>query len=463
MIASSKELPKFTADICIIGAGAAGISLAKELSNSNKSVILLESGGQDYSEKAQALNKGLSTNPDRLPLDSTRLRFFGGTTNHWTGLVQEFREKDFDKWPISKNELNKHYDRAKKLVHFKQTKHKPTPFVFNKNLLQTSYLYYTGPVKFGEEYEKYLAPIPVVLNANVNSLKTNEAKNRIIGIECTDLEGNKLDYQAKTYVVATGAIENATLLLRSGLALKNDEIGRNLMDHPISHCAEIIQTGAVSLESFLCDTETHRPVLSLGSPKQTDASCYIWKESSGLSIGGRELAKIVKEERLPSSTQVEKIARDLDKVLLERFTKPKANLEVVAALEQQASSKNKITLSSEKDYLGNCLPKVDWSVDDLEQEAMKNLLINIGRELGRLGLGRLRIKNSPTFSDYNHPAGTTMMGRVTDKNCRVKGISNLYIAGSSLFCSTSIYNPTLTILALTLRLADYLKSRPIVS
>ena len=88
----------------------------------------------------------------------------------------------------------------------------------------------------------------------------------------------------------------------------------------------------------------------------------------------------------------------------------------------------------------------------------------IGQELGRSGLGRLRIPAGEIEEPWmnNHPMGTTRMHSdpkkgVVDENCRVHGISNLFMAGSSVFPTTGFANPTLTIVALAIRLADHLK------
>ena len=109
-------------DICIVGAGAAGITVAHELIGSGIDVILLEGGGKDYTEESQAIYQGTTTGRKYKNLDESRLRFFGGSTNHWAGSCRQLDEIDFERrdwvensgWPISKSDIAPYYERASK-------------------------------------------------------------------------------------------------------------------------------------------------------------------------------------------------------------------------------------------------------------------------------------------------------------------------------------------------------------
>src|SRR5262245_42945466 len=112
-----------TADLCIIGAGAAGISLALELAGMAISVLLLESGGFDPEPQTQALTKGEVVGLPTFPLEISRLRFFGGSTGHWGGFCRAFDALDFEErpwvrhsgWPITLADVAPYYDRAQEL------------------------------------------------------------------------------------------------------------------------------------------------------------------------------------------------------------------------------------------------------------------------------------------------------------------------------------------------------------
>ena len=111
-------------DICIIGAGAAGISIALDWMDSKYKVILLEGGGFEYDEKVQNLYDGETTGQKYFPLKSTRLHYFGGTTGHWAGMCAPFDDIDFKKrdwvpdsgWPINKKVLDPFYVKANKTL-----------------------------------------------------------------------------------------------------------------------------------------------------------------------------------------------------------------------------------------------------------------------------------------------------------------------------------------------------------
>ena len=107
-------------DICIIGAGAAGIALAQEFAGLDMRVSILESGGREFDAETQQLGTGRNIGTPYFPLDAARLRYFGGTTNHWGGLCRPSNAIDFESrswvpdsgWPLTKAELQPYYERA---------------------------------------------------------------------------------------------------------------------------------------------------------------------------------------------------------------------------------------------------------------------------------------------------------------------------------------------------------------
>ena len=111
-------------DLCIVGAGASGISMAMEWANTNHKVILLEGGGFEYDEKVQELYAGKGTGQPYFPLKAIRLHYFGGTTGHWAGFCSTFDEIDFKKrdwvphsgWPINKKDVDPYYKRANPIL-----------------------------------------------------------------------------------------------------------------------------------------------------------------------------------------------------------------------------------------------------------------------------------------------------------------------------------------------------------
>ena len=102
MLIDARTLSKNTrikTDVCIIGAGAAGITLAREFIGLPFRVCLLESGGLEYDADTQSLARGQSVGHAYYPLESARLRYFGGTTNHWGGACRPLDDIDFKQRP----------------------------------------------------------------------------------------------------------------------------------------------------------------------------------------------------------------------------------------------------------------------------------------------------------------------------------------------------------------------------
>jgi hypothetical protein len=110
-------------EICVIGAGAAGLTIARRLLAKGHGLILLESGGRDYEAATAGLNAGENVGEDYYPLDHARLRFFGGTTAIWGGRCAELDPVDLETrpwvpesgWPLSHAELEAYYRQARPL------------------------------------------------------------------------------------------------------------------------------------------------------------------------------------------------------------------------------------------------------------------------------------------------------------------------------------------------------------
>jgi choline dehydrogenase-like flavoprotein len=138
--------------------------------------------------------------------------------------------------------------------------------------------------------------------------------------------------------------------------------------------------------------------------------------------------------------------------------------------EQAPNPRSRVNLHhSKRDQLGLPATQLDWQLSDFDKFSIRRTAELIGIELGRAGLGRVRtdidedLSKFPLVETAWHHMGTTRMSEndrtgVVDSACRVHGLSNLYVAGSSVFPTGGRANPTLTIVALAIRLADHLKS-----
>jgi choline dehydrogenase-like flavoprotein len=153
---------------------------------------------------------------------------------------------------------------------------------------------------------------------------------------------------------------------------------------------------------------------------------------------------------------------------VKKFITKLTHLSIVSYSEQEANKESRVYLGNEKDKLG--MPKLilDWRVSDRSLKSSLRLMELLDEHLRKHGVGHIEenlseLKRLP-YTDASHHLGTTRMSPdsksgVVDVNCQVHGVDNLFVAGSSVFPTAGHANPTLTIAAMSLRLADYLKTR----
>ena len=264
MLVDARTVPgdkTFEADLCIVGAGAAGITIAREFADQGFSVILLESGGFEFEQETQALYRGETTGPF-MPgggtyLSRVRSRYFGGSTNCWEGQCRPLDEIDFEErswvphsgWPFPKSHLAPFYERAASVcqitpfgydVRNALSPSRPALTVGNDDTIETKLFHLSPPTHFGEVYRKELVEaqnIQVFLYANAIDIVANANASAVDLLEVQCLTGNRLWVRAAFYVLATGAIENARLLLfsnklqKAGLGNQNGLVGRYFLEH----------------------------------------------------------------------------------------------------------------------------------------------------------------------------------------------------------------------------------------
>ena len=202
MFIDGRTLPQGTVIetvIAIIGAGAAGITLARELRNSRREITLIESGSLELDADTQALYEGQSGAVE-YPLAESRLRFFGGTTNHWGGWCRPLLPIDFagrpdlniPAWPLTRAELGPYYHRAQSICQLGafdfddaapwQARMNLAPMQLPGDELVTRFFIYSPPTRFGEVYRDDVgkaANVKTYLNSNVIEILPDAAANRI--------------------------------------------------------------------------------------------------------------------------------------------------------------------------------------------------------------------------------------------------------------------------------------------
>ena len=509
------------ADICVIGAGAAGLAFCREFCGTSKRLVLVESGGTTFSGAVQSLYEGENLGLPSYPLSHSRARVLGGSTTRWAGHCRALDPIDFEArtwvpdsgWPFDRAHLDPWYERAE-IACSLPAKEAPEGEILPleaQDGLERAWFRFGFPTDFGQTHGKVIEVadnIKVFLNANCREIQIGQESRLIEAIKVRTLENRCFEVKAKTFVLACGGIENARLLLASnqalsaGLGNQNDLVGRYYMDHPF------LLTGYFepSTERFRSGPHVIRTYKRVGWEQQSHlgfalsaqlqrregltgcAGYFIRRLSSELgpeyfAPGPRSWRKLADARAYRSLGKAElraafeDILRDHRNlaVALGRRAKdvvaPRHCLALRTVLETSPNRDSRVLLSDRKDRLGMPVSQVNWRINSDDRRALDRLrqLFREGIEAG--GLGRL-LEDSGldshgwprSFEGGRHHMGTTRMHvdpkrGVVDANCRVHGTANLFVAGSSVFPSSGHANPTLTIVALALRLADHLKAQ----
>jgi len=467
----NEDVSKVNYDVCVIGAGAAGITIANKLSQSGLRIALCEAGGKDYTEESQNNYLGKVIGDPYFKLDVARLRFLGGTTNHWNGWCRPFEKIDFERnylgdefvWPISLKEIDKYQFEACDILEI------DNDFNFKDQEFQDIRkikFQFSPPVRFKDKYIKQLSNsqnINLILNANFKDINGEESLIK----EAIFESYNKKDISIKAnkFVFAMGGIENSRYLLwlvekyNSKFFNSNTPIGKYWMEHPHFTLGSAIVKKSVMKNNYY----------SLNDNLQ--------KSSRILNCGFRV------NEFSSSSTKdmVKEILCIAPKLGHELAALAKKNLicgaRLFAAWEQEPNISNAVILSNNLNGFGIPQVKLNWKKSSFDKKTIKESvkLLNewlLENDLGRLHLFDWLIKDADYPSNdelggYHHMGGTRMSASskygVVNKNCRVYGSKNLFIAGSSIFTTGGHNNPTLPIVQFSLRLAEHLiKTKNIV-
>jgi choline dehydrogenase-like flavoprotein len=490
------------ADICIIGAGAAGITLAKDLAGSRYEVAVLESGDVNFDPDTQSLYAGSILGRAYPPLDRDRLRYLGGGTNHWQGSCRPFSASDLEDWPFGLEILEPYYRRAQVLCQLGPYTYNPQDWATADvyalkptadSKFRSSLFQYNAPTRFGQVYRSDLASarnLKLYLNANVLEIQANGDASEITGLRVGCLNGSRFRAHARLYILATGGIENVRLLLNSdqqqktGLGNANDLVGRYFMDHPYIPATATILADASRpelrfyeahavrgqlIEGFLHPTDEvmraeHLPPLAIritSAPVEPDMVNVSLPETLQNHLSAGAISNLAFSLNI--------LRKPLTNLYRKMWTAPPGTYVTSVICGPRADPQSRVTLSTQVDALGLRQSQLTWKLPDDFERQMRRSHELLAQELGRTGLGRMYIHDGANghnpmqdLSNGHHHMGTTRMSDdprlgVVDRDCRVHGINNLFIAGSSVFPSFACDDPTMTIVALALRLSDKLK------
>lgn len=519
---------RLVADLCIVGAGAAGITLARRLASPSRRILLLEAGGSDYEPAIAALGAGESVGFPYYDLEDSRLRFFGGTTAVWGGRCAELDALDFERrewvphsgWPFEKDALAEYYRAARAIVQVPPGVLDArlwraaglAPSALEGDLLEAAFWQFDDRWdRFGLAAHAPLAAHPnvtVLLHATVTRLALAENGASVASADVRSPGGRRATVRANAFVLAAGGLDNPRLLLASrdrapnGIGNDFDLVGRFFMEHPHARGGRIVlRRPWAALRAFkqshFIDGGRYAATLRPTDKAQRELGILngSFTPKVRLHPGRREnLAKKVYDHvhRRVNPTRrgrvLWRVTKDGARWVQSR-TDPllpwlrlglgTAGVVLSVRAEQAPNPSSRVFLGDARDALGMPKLTLDWRFDPLDKRTLRLVAANLDAELRRSGEGYvvperwLQDDAAPWETDPligNHPIGgfhhmgTTRMASdrragVVDANCRVHGVENLFVAGSSVFATSGWANPTLTILALALRLGDHLESR----
>ncbi len=478
-------------DLAIIGGGPAGITLAMSLAGKPIRVLMLESGGTSFDDKTQALYDGTQTGVPYTPLNATRQRYLGGGTNHWGGWCRPLDASDFEQrswvpysgWPFAKTVLDPYYPRAQALVEagpfdyegrYKQwIDQYGAPLTIGAGGVYNSWFQFSKmrgselPTHFGERYAadlKRIANLTAMLHANVTNIALTPDAKSVDHLDVATLTGGKFTVKAKHVVLATGGMENVRLLLASngvmtsGAGNGNDLVGRFFMDNPVPRdTAKLVVFGG-SIAPYYPSNQRGEGAIFRAALAVTDA----YKRTAHV---------------MGSLTTVENSIEldDFGKAVVATTTSAlgvdsgnAAAYELGCGMELKPDPDRRLTLISARDALGMPRLNLHMTIGDEDFALYRQTMKELGRQLLAARTGMIHLDRSSreswleTMDWGNHHVGTTRMHNdpkqgVVDADLKVHGIGNLFIAGSSTFPTCGASNPTMNLVALTLRLADHLK------
>jgi choline dehydrogenase-like flavoprotein len=526
MFLDARSVPNGTvieSDICIVGGGAAGITLARSFIDSGHSVILLESGGKKFEQETQDLYSGSDVGRPYEGFPISRFRFLGGTTNRWGGAwcdlpsPLDFEPRDaipFSGWPFPLSHLEPWYRRAHPVLRLGPYGYDladwgispgdiPEPFHGPEFICRV--LQQAPTTRFGRYYRSELRSarnVTVYLHANALRFHGGGNGAPVRQVDVGVLPDGRFSIKSRIFILSSGGIETARVLLlsetESGVALGNehDHLGRYFMLH-LEYAGSAIALDDPNVELHFQTGENgakHRRLgatrrfvsyisLSDDTRRRLDLPAvrmrFCYPRSPELDVLWRLLYRTgTKAEMMRDLQRAIRHSPGLAIYIARRIKygrnkppKPLAAVPLKFTAEQLPNRDSRIGLGEDRDMFGLRKVKVDWQLSAADKRGIKTARRILEEELQRSGFGSLEMTIPDDADGWpgdlrgdQHHMGTTRMHPdpkqgVVDENCRVHGTENLYVASCSVFPTGGTFNPTLTILTLALRLSDHVKQR----
>lgn len=504
----------YECDICLVGSGAASLALLTKFYDTPYRVVVLEAGGEEVTTQHQDLYHATVPHHPFGGAQEGRFRVFGGSTVKWGGQALPLDPFDFAKrpwvpfsgWPLAYAEVAQHYAEVDEFLRVEPHAYEAEMHELLKERklpdsaeLKFRFSKWSPKPNLREAYRAQLAAsttITLVQQASLVAINLTDNHAAVESLRISSLGGRQGTVRAKRYVLACGGIENARLLLASqhqcpaGVGNGHDLVGRFFQDHPNAHVATLTNAGGLAqryfnyffvrktrcLPRFMLTEQfqAQQQVLNASAsvlffPQDDDAYAQVldlYRRQARGQLAWQDVRTLLRVGQ-----RAHQLLQPVASLLLRKkvFTpNPTAKLNLM--LETPPDPTNRVTLTRERDALGLPVAAVEWRLNGLVHHSLLRTTQLFADYFARLNLGTLELADwvntpdwAPHLKDAYHHIGTTRMAAtpqagVVDSDCRVFGVANLYVAGSSVFPTSGHSNPTVTLLALVFRLASHLKS-----
>lgn len=522
-------------EICIVGAGAAGIAIANKLrSNKVKGVVVLESGSKEVrkpgdeprfldplAEQMDYGTVGNSSMPnDRSFLQEARPRYmqesrtrcFGGSTNCWGGWIRPLDTYDFNDWPMKREELERptktgksYFAEALNLVeleHFdifdQPEKWKPLVVQYQKvDVLPEKTLNECGLktvviqqqtdmekanfcVRYNDLFKNADASELLLIKDATALTMEYDKEGKVVqslqvgSMACTQgvpYFGSHFKVKAKKYILAMGGLEIPRFLMMNGIDQKLPDIGKYYMNHPkYVTCARATVSG-IAWKISKEVRQFYNGVTRLKGPSDGPTNAAVQAFVVPTEAWLKDKSKNVRNFR--TALVWESYNERLDQW----------NLRVELNFEQVPNKDSHVRLVGGTSSLEQRMLHLDWKFTETDQLTVQNSMAMIKEFLVKLADNKEEnvvfyplpwnyekhpdipardvdydTNPSPEHFVYSgdHHIGTTKMGSVVDKDCKLNGFDNLWISSTGVYPTGGWANATLTLLALAIRLADHI-------
>ena len=501
----------FEADICIVGSGVAAYTMLSVLADTNLNVIVVERGAL-HPDQNETLDKECLIHGHAFTGHQDGRRFgLGGTSLSWGGQALPFHDFDFDQkewvkfsgWPLSSKEITPFIPAAEAIMQVD-----PVPYdtdVFSLRALvplhsdsgqvQFHFSKWSPAPNFKPGWLKKYAKHPcihVLTHARAVSMDFDEETRLVSKLHILNPEGHKGAIVARHYVLAAGGLENPCLLLASETIPPNPWIGKMFQDHPTAQVATVKPKDSHWLQRyfgyFFLGKTRMLPRISLTQSavyknKVLSATAFIQfiPPQGSFFENLKEVYRSASRGHIPSAKTIVKTFSSMRQIgslyaiakayWADRYVfVPGGVPRLTMMIEQSPDTQSQIVLSGAKDKAGQPVPEIQWFFGDDTIHTFKTYCNILESEFKRLDIGKIEWdtwvnQDNETIrqhlQDAYHHMGTTRMSTTRDtgvvnSDCRMHDVGNVYITGSSIFPTSGHSNPTLTFMALALRLGHHL-------